>query len=286
MPYNTGTDPTLAELITGKFIPETYSKNVIFHTMSNLVVGKCVNTDYRSDLRYGSKVNISVFSEISTTEVTPGTEPTAADAVGTPTSITVDKWREATVEISDMAKIEDYVGYMNNAAKAAGYAVAKYVDTTVGALFSTLGGSAVYGADGQTFTDDIFLALMETLDEADVPDDGNRHLIGDSSTRIDMLKIDKFIRSDYVRESSVPTGKIGSIYNVQVWNTNNLTVATTGNYGVLMHRDALGLVIQNNPRTQAWNLGWKFVQRIITDVIFGCGELRDGFGKAFYTRSS
>jgi len=253
--------------------------------MSNLVVGDSVNTTYRNDLKFGYKVNIPVFSEISTTEVTPGTEPTAQDAVGTPVSITVDKWREATVEISEMSNIEDFAGYLDNAAKGAAYAISKYVDTTLGALFSTLSASSVYGSDGQTFTDDILLGIIETLDESDVPDDGNRVVITDPSGRVDMLKIDKFIKTDYVREASVPTGKIGSIYNMPVRITNNLTAATTGNYGVVMHRDALGLVIQSQPRSRTFDLGWKFITRVITDVIFGVGELRDAYGKAFYTRS-
>ena len=165
MAYNAGTSPTLAELITGKVIPLTYSKDVLMHVMSNLVVGKCVNTSYRKDLTMGSTVNIPVWSEVSTTEVTPGTEPTATNPVGTPTSITVDKWREATVEISDMSKIEELGMYMDKAAEAAAYAVSKYVDTTLGALFSTLGGSSVYGADGQTF-DDLPLLCRIVVDEA------------------------------------------------------------------------------------------------------------------------
>ena len=284
MAYNSGSDPTLAELITAKFIPEVFSKDTLMHVKSNLVCANLFNTDWKNDLRMGYKVSIPVFSEVSTTEVTPGTEPTVADAAsGTPASITVDNWYEASVEISDLMKIEQNADYLKGAAEACAYAIAKKIDTSIGVLFSTLGGSSVYGSDGQTFSDDIFIDLVETLDEADVPDDGKRSLIGDPSMRANMLKIDKFVRTDYVRET-VTNGKIGQLYNVGVYITNNLTATTTGNYGVLAHRDAIGVVIQKEPRSRIWDLGYKFIQKIIVDSAWGADEIRDTFGKSFYTR--
>lgn len=255
------------------------------HTMSNLVVAQNVNTTYRNDLRTGYKVSIPVMTEVTDTEVTPGTVPTPVDAAGTPASITVDKWREASVEISDMADIEDPIGYLQNAAKSCSYRIAKRVDTSLGALFSALSSGSVAGSDGQTMTDDIILEIMQTLDEGDVPED-DRSIIGDPSMKSDLLKIDKFVRNDYVREPAIPTGKFGNIYNMGVFITNNLTAATTGNYGVMMHKDALGLAIQRAPRSQAIRIAQEFRTLLIVDVIFGVGELIDGFGKSFYTRSS
>ena len=285
MAYNDGSDPTLAELITAKFIPEMFSKDVIMHTMSNLVCVEAFNTSYRANLRKGYKVSIPVFTEASATEVTPGTEPTAGDLATTPVAITVDQWYESSAEISPLMEIEQFADYMAGASRSCAYAISKKIDTTVGALFSTLGGSSVQGSDGQTFDDDIFRALVETLDEADVPDD-NRCLIGDPSTKSDLLTIDKFVRSDFVDKGTVKNGKFGTLYNCKVYITNNLTAATTGNYGVYAHKDAIGVVIQKNPNSKLWDLGWKFISKIIVDAAWGADEIRDSFGKAFYTRSS
>ena len=131
-------------------------------------------------------------------------------------------------------------------------------------------------------SDAIFLALVETLDEADVPD-SPRFLIGDPSMKVDILKVDKFVSSDYTRQV-VPTGKIGVIYNADVYITNNLVDAGTGNYGVYAHRDAIGVVIQKNPRVRVWDMGYKFITKIIVDAAWGADEIRDTFGKCFYTR--
>ena len=255
------------------------------HTKSNLVCVNAFNTSFRDNLRKGYKVSIPVFSEASTTEVTPGTEPTAGDLAGTAVSITVDNWYESSAEISDLIEIEQEADYLKGAAESCAYAIAKKIDTSVGALFSALSSSSVYGADGQEFSDAIFRALVETLDENDVPDD-NRCLIGDPSTKSDLLNIDKFVHVDYVRQPSVPKGMFGTLYNATVYITNNLTAATTGNYGVYAHRDAIGIVIQKNPRSRIWDMGYKFITKIIVDAAWGADEIRDTFGKAFYTRKS
>lgn len=285
MAYNGGSDPTLAEMITAKFVPEMFAAEAILTAKSNLVCHDSFNTNYRNNLRQGHKVSIPVFSAASATEVTPGTEPTSGDlASSSPVSITIDKWYESSAEISDLVAIETLADYMKGAAMETGYSIMKTVDLDVSSLFSTLSSSSVYGSDGQTFTDDMFIALTETLDENDVPDDGNRSLIGDPSMRADMMKVDKFIRIDYVNGKPVTNGLFGMIYNAKCKVSNNLTAATTGNYGVLAHRDAIGIVIQSNPRVRYWDMGYKFLTKIITDCAWGADEIRDTFGKAFYTR--
>jgi len=287
MAYNTGTDPTLAQLISRYWVPTVFSKNIIEFAKSNLVVTNSCNHEYRKELKLGSTVYIPITTEPSASDVTPGSALTASDVTTTGTSITVSNWKGASAEISEMANIEDHVGYLNKAAESLSYAVVKAVDTALGALFSTLSDDSVYGADGQALTDDIIITLMEGLDEADVPQD-NRSIIVDPSSKADLLKIDKFIRNDYVRNPVVATGKFGDIYNMPVKITNNLTAVSsgTGNYGVMMHKDAIGAVIQANPYSQKIDEPKYHRITIQTKVIYGVGELRDTFGRSFYTRKA
>ena len=254
------------------------------HVMSNLVCADSFTHKYKNDLRKGYKVSIPVMSEAGTTDVTPNTEATTQNTAGTAVSITIDQWKESTVEVSPLIEIEDHADYLANAAKSAAYAIAKAIDTFVGGKFSLLSSSSSYGSDGQTFTDDIFRALVETLDEADVPDDG-RFIIGDPSMKSDLLNIDKFVRMDYINGSPTTNGRFGQLYGASVKITNNLTDAGTGNYGVYSHPDAIGVVVQKNPNSKFYDLGWKFISKIIVDAAYGAGELRDTFGKSFYTRS-
>ncbi len=285
MAYDGGSDPTLAELITRKFVPEIFSKDALMHTKSRLVCVGAFNHDYQKDLTMGYKASIPVFTEGTATEVTSGTEAVASDLAGTAVSVTVDNWYYSAAEISHMGKKEQAADYMAGAAKSCGYTIAKKIDTTVGVLFSTLASSTVYGADAQTFTDEIFRALVEALDILDVPDE-ERVLIGDPSTKRDMLDIDKFISTDYGKGGVIATGEVGTLYSAKVLITNNLTAATTGNYGVYAHKDAIGIVVQQNPKSNIYPMGWKFITKIVEDSFWGVDVIRTTFGKSFYTRAS
>ena len=278
-------DPTYAELKSRYWIPENFSKNVIMHTMSNLVIADSVNTDYARDAKMGYNVNIPVMTEPSAGAVTAGTELTAQDATTTGKTITIDQWYGVRVEESEQQMIQDHVKYLDKAAQSCAYAIAKQIDSALGALFPNLGGysSSAYGTDGQTLTDDIILALMTKLDEADVPED-DRSLICDPSSKADLLKIDKFVRNDYIRGEPISTGQFGSIYNMKVRITNNLTAATTGNYGCMLHKDALGCIIQGSPYSQRVEMPWEHQIIYQVKVLYGVGELRDDFGVPFYTR--
>jgi len=279
--------PSLANLISEYWVPAIYSKKVVEHTQSKLVVVESFNTDYRDDLRVGSVVYIPVTQAQSAGSVSAGTELTGGDFSTTGKSITVDSWYGARTEVSEMANIQDAAGYLEKSAKSCGYAIAKQLDTAAGALFSTLNGSSVYGSDGQTLTDDMIIAMMETLDESDVPED-DRCIITDPSSRADIFKIDKFVRNDYVRNPVIPTGQLGSIYNMPVKITNNLTAVTagTGNYGVMAHRDAIAIVVQKEPYVQKIVHELEHEIVIQVKIIYGVAELRDDFGYPFYTRKS
>jgi len=287
MAYTSGTDPTYTELATAMFIPTLWSIQVIQHTQSRLVAVPLVNHRYERELRYGHTLNIPVMQEVAATEVTPGSAHAIVDAAyGTPGAITVDKWYAAQIETSDYNQIQNRPDYLLEAAKSCGYGVAKQIDTQVCALFDDLGGysSDAYGSDGQTLTDDIILALMYYLDAGDVPED-NRCIIGDASSKVDLLKIDKFVRNDYVRNPVVATGKFGDIYNMGFYTTQNLTDSTTGHFGVMMHRDAIGIIIQRDPRAVRYELPEKFITRYRVDAIWGQAVLRATFGRPFFTRA-
>jgi len=286
MAYNTGSDPTLAQQITAGFNPAMFSKGAIMHTKSALVCANAVNQNWRSQLKYGHTLTIPVFSEATTSEVTPGTRVAGQNLAGTPATITIDQWRQAPVEISDMADIENLADYMAGAQESCGFAISKYIDTTINTLFSTLSSSSPYGNDGQTMTEDIIIAIREGLRAADVPDPEKWAVIGDASMEADMYNIEKFSNSLYGAAGVAQTGMIGKVYGMKVLITQNLTDATSGSYGCILHPDAIGLVMQENPRSQLTRINDEFMTHITVDAIWGVAEIRDAFGKSFYTRST
>lgn len=270
-----------------EFIPDLWSSRVIDIVRRNLVAMNVVDMSWRNDLFKGALVTIPVMTSMSTHDV----DPTSTASIVSPNTtfgttaktITIDYWKESVVQIDDLVKIQTQVSdLLGKAASNAAYELAKDVDTDVNLLYNDLG-STVYGADGQTFTDDIMIALMEYLDENDVPRE-NRSLVIDPATIADIYKIDKFVHLDYQKVAVIPTGNIGQIYGVPVYVTNNLEATTVGSYGCLLHKEAIALVMQQTLAVEKWRMPAAASDAIAVRSLWGCDVLRPTFGKCFYTR--
>ena len=282
------TDRRPDDIDTGKGIPELYSARAIDAVMSNLVCVGATDTTWKSEMKVGDKVNIAVLDGLSAATVDINEDWGATnsanmntDFFATAVSITVDQWKECPLIIDDGSQLQTQLkSLLQKGAIRAGYEIAKGIDTEVNTLFQSLT-STWAGSDGQTFTDDLLIGLMEGLDEADIPRP-SRSLIIDPSVLADMYKIDKFVNRDY---SQTLTGEIGRTpYGDTILLTNNLVDAGTGNYGALIHVDAIGTVIQMPPKVIFYR--WEPRHSWVTNVsaIYGADILRTTFGAYFYTR--
>ena len=284
------TDRRPSDILTGEGVPQVWASKMMHHTETSLVAQQVVNSSWNETLKMGDKVWIPIDKEltgaavdVTTTGVITNLNTTALD---TATSITVDVWWEVPVSVDDSSKAQSQIpALLEKLSKNAGYAWSKKLDGDVFALNSSLT-STWAGSDGQTFTDDILLALMEGLDEASILPD--RSLVTDPSGIADMRKIDKFMTFDYSTNPLRLSGYRGRVdaYDLPVFVTNNLTAATTGNYGVLLHKDAIGLAVQSPMAVESWREPLRHSDFINTSGWYGVDILRSTFGAFFYTRKS
>ncbi len=268
------------------FIPELWSKNVLEAVKHKLVVVPLVDHTWEPELTKGDTMNVGVLNTVAATEVTVGTEGVIKDmASGAKKQIVINEYWEAPVVIDDMTNLQTQVNLRVDAETESAYAVAKQIDTSLCDLFNALTSSGGLGTDGAAIVDNVLIAAVELLDEADVPDDG-RVWIFDPSAKADMLKIDKFIRVDYVRTQVVPTGMFGGIYGSNVYITNNLSTTnlSTGANGVYLHKKALAIIAQEKMRGDLVSQPLKHQITINTTALWGVKEMRTTFGVAIYTR--
>ena len=270
---------------TAGFIPELWSKNVLDAVHSRLVVVPIVDHTWEPELKYGDTMNVGILNTVTATEVTVGTEGVVNDiASGSKVPIVINQYYEAPVVLDDMTNLQSQVALVGKAQTESGYAIAKQMDSSLCALFSALGNTAgVQGTDGSAITDDVLIACVEVLDEADVPDE-NRYWVFDPSCKADLLKIDKFVRTDYGAKTAVVNGQFGMIYNAPVLITNNLTAYSTGNYAAYLHRDALAIIAQEKSKVDLVRQPLKHQMTINVTALWGVKEMRDVFGVAIYTR--
>ncbi len=273
---------------TGYGIPEIYSARVIDAVMSNLVCVGAVDTTWRALLSVGDKIWIPVMTAQSAHVVDVATDwgGTSNSHMGTSTfgtveSITVDKWYESPVQVSDGEKLQTQIpALLEKMSANSGYQIAKVIDEEVNDLFASLT-TTWRGSDGQSFTDDLLIALMEGLDEAEVPR-SQRTLIIDPSVLADMYKIDKFVHRDY---NQTLTGEIGRTpYGDPILMSNNLNAQSTGNDCALIHKEAIGAVIQMPPTVERYRYASRHSDVINVSAIFGADVLRSTFGVVFYSR--
>ena len=288
------TDRRPSDALTGQLVPEVWSAKFIEHTMSYLPCVEVVATEWRTELAKGDVLHIPVMTELTASVV----DPTVTAAINssnvqttfttTAETLTIDKWYEVPIQVDDSVKKQTQISNLLEKRRvSASYAIEKVIDTDVNSLFSTLNGSSVYGSDGQTFTDDILIYLMETLDENDVPME-DRALIGDPSVLADIRKIDKYMSKDYTSSPSGSTAYKGTIgaYNLPFYVTNNLTAATTGSYGALLQKQAIGLAMQMPLDIEYDRVASAASDLIYVRALWGADELRDSFGIPYYTRKA
>ena len=266
------------------FVPEQWSKNVLDAIHSRLVVVPLVDHTWEPELTKGDTMNVGILNTATATEVTVGTEGVVNDiATGTKLQIVINKWYEAPIVIDEMTDLQSQVSLRGKAEREAAYAVVKKMDSTLCDLFDNF--ASTEGTDGSAVTDDVLILCVETLDEADVPDD-QRVWVFDPSVKADLLKIDKFVRLDYIRTPVVPNGKFGDIYNAPIFITNNLTVNSTGNDAVYMHHDALAIIAQEKMKGVIVPQPLKHQFTINTTALWGVKEMRNTFGVGISTRKS
>ncbi len=279
--------PTTAK--TYYFVPAIYCNRVIDAAKKQLVCWDAIAGDWRNDLTKGDTLYIPKSNIVVASEVVTGTKGTALNPLNTDkVTLSIDQWWQAPVDIDYMTLRQTQADIEGVASREAAYAIKVKIDTTIATLFSSLGGysTSAYGTDGQTLTDDILLYLMETLDEADVPQDGTRSIILDPSGLVDMLKVDKLVAADYGKIGAIANGIIGhSVYGCTVRVTNNLVTATTGSYGCMLHPKAIASAAQIDT---AWVKEYEDLhqRRYHSEALWGVVEAQDTFGVPFFTRKT
>jgi len=267
------------------FIPEVYSKNVLVAVKNKLVAMPFVNHSYEAELVLGDTLYVPATTVVAATEVTVGTEGVQKNPFNTAgVTLTINQYWEAPITIDYMSRKQSQVNLIGKAEDESAYAISKKMDSTVCALFAALSGGTGYGTDGAAITDDVLIAAVEELDEADVPEE-NRAWMFDPSCKADIMKIDKFVRSDYFAADVIPTGGFRKdVYGAPILITNNLAVGTTGNVGAYLHKDAIAAAISENLQVDRVEQPLKHQIVINTTSLWGVIELRDTFGCPILTR--
>ena len=315
-----GTNNTTAA-VAGHFIPELWSDEVIGAYKSNLVIANLV-TKLSHKGKKGDTIYIPVPARGAASVKAAGSQVTLSAATNTKITILVDKHYEYSKLIEDIAEVQALASMRKFYTDDAGYALAKQVDNSIFGAAQTLQGGAATGdwyngggvngtwtkakffATGDTTLTDYVEAsstpipiedggirgMILALDNADVPMD-NRALIIPPVAANDLLGINRFTEQQFIGSGeAIKTGKIGSIYGVDVYSSSNCPTTgdavnvggnNTDRVGTMIHKDALVLAEQVGVRSQTQYKQEYLGDLFTADTIYGIGTLREDAGVNF-----
>ena len=270
------------------FIPELWSVETLRAAENALVMAPMVKRYDSLVKTRGDTIHIPNISNLSANTKTQGSEVTTQAVTEGETSISIDQWIETSFEIEDIVKAQSQYDLRTEYTEKAGFAIAEKIDTDLLGLYSSLTSTDV-GTYGTDITDATIVAGHQALDEVDAPL-RDRYFVIAPAQKAAIMKLDKFVKADYLGDYHMPTPvKLGpnnrylwgDIYGVPTYYTNQVTTTSgtpTQVHNILFHKEAFALALQQAPRTQAsyWqkDLAW-----IVTvDAIYGFSVLRTTFG--------
>ena len=277
---------------SANFIPEIWSDEIIAAYKKELVVANLVNKMPMSGKK-GDTIFIPKPNRGSATAKVSGTAVTIQNDTATQLSILIDKHFEYSRMIEDITDIQAQASMRKFYTGDAGYSLAKKVEDDIFLLGKSANGgngstwakaqkmsatgvlSDYAGSGALAFNDAGFRNLIQKLDDLDVPMDG-RSLILPPSARNSIMGIDRYTSSDFVGGQTVVNGKIGNLYGVDIFISNNCPVdGSATKVGLLMHKDAFVFAEQMAVRSQTQYKQEFLADLFTSDTIYGTGVLRD-----------
>lgn len=281
------------------FIPELWSDEIVAAYKKSLVLANLVNKMPMRGKK-GDTIHIPKPTRGSASAKAASTQVTLQASTESEIVVSIDKHYEYSRLIEDITEVQALASLRRFYTDDAGYALAKQVDTDLfteaTSTFSKYymdasTGLTAYAADTVTtsdvFSDAGFRGAIQKLDDADVPMD-NRVLVVPPSAVNTLRGIDRYVSSDFVDGRGVQTGKIGTIYGIDVYVSTNCpvietaadnSVSTVDTRGaVLMHKDALVFAEQQGVRSQT-QYKQEYLSTLFTsDTLYGVQTMRSEAG--------
>jgi hypothetical protein len=233
------------------FRPNIWAKEALLARESNLVLVPLVKHYDRDIKSAGQTVEIPNISNLTANLKVANTQVSLNAPTETKTTITINQHYECSVLIEDILEVQAAYDLAAEYTKKTGYAIAEKMDSFVAidmnATFTT---NSPMGAYGTALVDSVILTANRYLDDAKAPGI-NRYLVVSPQGKQEMLAIDKYVRYDAVGvggdANSIKNGKIGNIYNIEVFMSQNLVVTAatpTQNNHLLFQEEAYAIAIQ------------------------------------------
>lgn len=205
------------------FIPELWSREILLTLRKRLIFGALCNRDYEGDIaQVGDTVHIVSFADPTISDYAKYGTITWEQLTDSETTLVIDQGKSFSFQVDDIDRKQALPGFVETATRYAAYGLANSMDGFVSALMyanadagNELGDQTVSSSDDGEEAYALLLNLRAKLAEAGVPDDG-RWVAVPTSFYSQLLKNDKFVRSDASPGITTQTGMLGGPANADI----------------------------------------------------------------------
>ncbi len=267
------------------FIPEIWGSIIQMAAEAKLVFAQRVDRRFEAELTNGDTIRIPILADFGDADaINVDADLSTYSTDQTCTNVVVNYFFQKSVQLGEQEQVQDYPDILVAALKKCGHSVASMIDDKLADLVTSFSTNAI-GIKGDALTADTLIEAYEKLNLQDAPDD-DRSWIFDPESITDLLKLDYFIRADYVPEGVVTRGWQGrTIFGAPVYMTTNLNSDGTYHECAYFHREALALVSQMQPEVFRFPWPQRFSQVVGVKALFGVLAAREAFGCIINSRS-
>lgn len=214
------------------FIPEIWSTSILDNLKKALVLPNIVDLQYAGDISsVGDTVRIQGPSQLTAAAYVDGTTTVAyGNPTSTTRSLVIDQDYYVSFGVDDLDEVQSNVDLLGLYTRESAYALAKQIDTSIGAEYVNAALAAVTVTVGTTDVYDAVIDARTNLENAD--NSGDYFIVVNPAMYGGMLKNTKFVSAEGDGAVLRRTGTVGTIAGMQVYVSNNLTVVTGTTHGL------------------------------------------------------
>ena len=264
------------------FIPEIWASEALEAIEFAQITPKRVNLHWEEYLNKGDTLHIPRLSNPTAQTKSADTAVTMevfgpSDVEGVQ-DITVTTQTYVAFQVERVLKVQANQELQQKYARKIGYALNRNIETTLTARFDAF--SNAVGSAGVEITDEQIRRGWQYLADAglfgmETDPDGDFSFITSPAGYSGLMAIDRYVRKDYNQSgNAVERASVGDIYGFNVFVSNLLESDAAGQHdAVMMHRDALALIQQQNVTVDTHYIIEHISDAVVGWTLFGTAEM-------------
>lgn len=266
-----------------RFIPEVWTARVIDEYIQASVVAPLVDTSFEPlFVNYGDTLVVPHTTKATVLARSHNTDLTRYANTETSSNLSINKDYYTFRILEPMAAKQSVADLLAEYTKLDAKAMAYNVDVQLCALFSALNANTRKGTLLVDVTDDNLLDCVQALDDNLAPREDRSWIIC-PATWNSLMQIDKFVHLDYVKpkaETAVERAQLNRpLYGAPVYVTTAVEDdATNGHNNVLLHKEAIMMVRQQEPKVKVAYDTRMGADSLLIEMFYGVAEKRETNG--------